>query len=605
MKSAVRPRLWLAALALAVPVMFPVESAAGASRVALSPLNGTPDASPRTQISFLGVPASEIAHVSVVGSNSGRHGGRLESYESSPGASFLPEHPFTQGERVTASAVIGRHGHSGRVRTRFTIARLSSYRPPATDRPPTARIGTTKSFVSQPALHPPKIAITTNAPQATPGDVFITPTNGLGQSGPMIVNGKGGLVWYRPLPASEVAANLQVESFRGRPVLAWWHGDVPSILGVGFGTDEIYSTAYVPIVSVSGGNGYEVDLHEFQITPEGSAFVTAYSLVDADLSSVGGPREGALQDAILQEIDVATGLVMFEWHAYGHVRLSYSYSHLPRDSAQPWDFFHLNSVSVDPWGDGNLILSSRNTWAAYEIDHLSGTVLWRLGGKHSSFEMGPGTGTAWQHDVRWQPDHTLTIFDNGGVPAEHSQSRVIDERIDWSHRKVTLVGRNVRTPVLLSGSQGDDQILPDGNSFVGWGEAPYFTEFSATGQILYEGHIAPPGQSYRAFRFSWSALPAAPPTMTVTSKGAAATVYASWNGATAVVAWRVLEGASAATLTPVATVPSTGFETSIAVPSAAAHFAVQALGVGGEVLGASQAGTPSPRPLDKPGVRSP
>jgi len=580
-------RAWAVAIAFLATMTLAAGPAAGA--VALSPLSGTPDASPRTQISFLGVPAGEIADVSVVGSRSGRHGGRLEAYVSSPGASFVPARPFAQGERVTARALIRGRGHAEPLSTSFTIARLSGYRPPPSGAPSPAKAGTTQSFASVPTLHPPKVTVTTAAPEASPGDVFLTPTHGLGQSGPMIINGQGAVVWFKPVPTGEVAANLHVASYGGRPVLVWWQGHVPAILGVGFGADEIYSSTYSPIASVSAGNGYQADLHAFHITPQGSAFLTAYSLVDADLSSVGGSHHGALQDAILQEVDVATGLVMFEWHAYGHVALGDSYWHLPHNSAQPWDFFHLNSVSVDPWGDGDFIISSRNTWAEYEINHVSGAILWRIGGRHPSFKMGPGTGTAWQHDVRWQPDHTLTIFDNGAYPGKHSQSRAIRERIDWSSRKVTLIGRDVRIPGVLSGSQGNDQLLSNGNSFVGWGEEPYFTEFGPSGQILFEGHLPSPGESYRAFRFPWSATPAASPAAAVTTGNGTTTVYASWNGATSVSAWRVLGGASAAALTPVATAASTGFETAIAVDGADAYFAVQALGEGGEVLGTSPA----------------
>jgi hypothetical protein len=579
--------------ALLAAVMLFLAPAARAAAVSASPLPGTPDASPDTQISFLGVPVTEISHVSVVGSRTGGHSGRLESYASSPGASFVPTHQFSQGERVTATATVGPKGHSQRVSTTFTVARLSGYTTPATGAPAPAKAGTTQSFVSQPALHPPRIAVTTSSPAAMSGDVFITPTHGLGQSGPMIINGQGGLVWYEPVPTGEVATNLQVESYKGQPVLVWWQGDIPAILGVGFGTDEIYGAAYQHLATVSAGNGYQADLHDFQITPQGSAYLTAYSLVDADLSSGGGSRDGVLQDAILQEIDIPTGLVMFEWHAYGHVALSDSYAHPPYDPAQPWDFFHLNSISLDPWGDGNFIISSRNTWAAYEINHLSGAILWRVGGKRSSFKMGPGTGTAYQHDVRWQPDHTLTVFDNGALPKAHSQSRVIREQIDWAHRKMTLLSRYVRTPALLSGSQGDDQVLPDGNSFVGWGEDPYFTEFSPTGQILFDGHIPSPGQSYRAYRFPWRATPAAPPAVAVKPNGnATVTVYASWNGATDVSAWRVLGGASPSSLSSIATAPAAGFETAIPLPSTAGYYAVQALGVTGQVLGTSLAVQP-------------
>jgi hypothetical protein len=552
-------------------------------------LNGTPDASPQTQISFLGLRSSEIAHVSVVGSRSGRHVGRLAAYATAPGASFLPTRPFIQGERVSASAVVGPKGHVRRVTTRFTVARLSGYRPPRSHGPAPAKPGTVDSFISEPGLHPPKLTLTAAASGATSGDVFITPTHGLGQSGPMIVDAQGRLIWYRPVPTGQVATNLQVQTYKGLPVLVWWQGDLADNLGVGFGTDEIYSSAYTPIASVSAGNGYQADLHDMQITPQGSALITAYSIVNADLSSGGGSRRGTLQDALLQEIDIPTGLVMFEWHAFGHIALNASYSAPPRTSSQPWDVFHVNSVSLDPWGDGNFIVSARNTWAAYELSHTSGAVLWILGGKRSSFRMGPGTGTAWQHDVRWQPDRTLSVFDNGAAPKAHPVSRVIRERIDWRHRKVTLVGRYVRSPGLLAGSQGNFQILPNGNSFVGWGEDPHFTEFGPSGQMLFDGYIPPPGQSYRAYRFPWSATPAAPPAIAVKSSGATATVYASWNGATGVRAWRVLAGASPAALTPVATALISGFETAIPVQRPDANFAVQALGAGGEVLGTSAA----------------
>ena len=301
------------------------------------------------------------------------------------------------------------------------------------------------------------------------------------------------------------------------------------------------NTSYKQIASVGAGNGYQADLHEFQITPQGSAFLTAYSLVSADLSSVGGHRDGILQDAILQEVDIPTGLVMFEWHAWGHVGLADSYGRMPYANL-PWDFFHINSVSLDPWGDGNFIVSARNMWASFEVDHVSGAVLWRLGGRSSSFKMGPGTGTAYQHDVRWQPDRTLTIFDNGAYPSVHKQSRVIRERIDWAHRKVHLVSRYAGG--ITAGSQGNGQFLPNGSVFVGWGEAPYVTEYGPTGQILFSAHIPRPTQSYRAYRFPWQATPASRPALAVKHGSGGTTVYASWNGATGVTAWQLLAGPS-------------------------------------------------------------
>lgn len=562
-------------------------SAPAARALTISPLNGTPDASPHTQISFLGVDAGEIHDVAVVGSRSGSHGGRLRSYASASGASFLPARGFSEGERVSVSALVGSTRHEYRVDSAFTVAHLAHFAFEPMSVPPATRPGTVQEFASAPGLTPPSVRVTTRTQASSDDDVFIAANRGAGQWGPMIFDRAGGLVWFKPMPKGETAMDLQVQSYAGRPVLVWWQGYIPS-LGIGFGTDEIYSSAYEHLASVKAGNGYWADLHDIQITPRGAAFITAYSLVQADLSSVGGSRTGALLDSIVQEVDVKTGLVMFEWHAEGHVALDDSYSRGPISPSVPWDYFHVNSISLDPSDDGDFLISSRNTWAGYEIDGNTGRILWRLGGRHPSFHMGPGTGMAWQHDIRWQPDGTITLFDDGAVPDVHSQSRAIRERIDWAHRTVHLAGREVRAQALLTGSQGNDQALPGGGSFVGWGERPYFTEFDASGRTVFEANIPNPGGSYRAYTYPWAATPASPPSLAATSTGAEASiVYASWNGATGVSGWRVLAGADPAHLSVIASVPRTSFETAIPVHSLQPDFAVQALGASGQTLAIS------------------
>jgi hypothetical protein len=575
------------ALSLAASFAALAVLATSALALTISPLNGTPDASPDTQISFLGAPASQISDVSVVGSRSGHHSGSLRSYASATGASFLPARGFTEGERVTVSATVGARGHGSRVGTNFTVARLVSYPLPPSKTPPPAKAGANQSFVSQPKLQPPSVSIVATPAATTDSDIFLTTDSNDGQNGALILDPSGRLVWFQPATTGNAVEDLQVQSYAGKPVLTYWQGHID--LGVGFGRDLILGANYQPVASVTAGNGYYADLHELKLTAQGSAYLSAYTLVRANLSSVGGSSDGALQDAIVQQVDVKTGLVMFEWHAYGHVALGDSYARSPTDPNRPWDFFHLNSISPDPWGDGNFLISSRNTWTLYEINHQSGSILWRIGGKKSTFHMDAGTGTAYQHDARWQPDHTITVFDNGAVPKAHSQSRAIREQIDFKHRTVKLIGRDVRTPSLLSGSQGDNQVQPNGNVFVGWGEEPYFTEFNAAGQMVLDGHLPAPAQSYRAFRFAWSATPATPPAIALKSEAASTTVYASWNGATGVAAWRVLAGPTPAGLSTVAQAPSSGFETAIGAPSTAPVFAVQALGAGGEVLGSSHA----------------
>ena len=320
--------------------------------------------------------------------------------------------------------------------------------------------------------------------------------------------------------------------------------------------------------------------------PKGSAFITSNTLVHTDLASGGGPREGVLIDSLLQEIDIKTGLVMFEWHAYGHVALSESYSDAHVSSTQPWDWFHLNSISLGP--DGNVLISSRNTSALYDVSLASGRVLWRIGGKNPTFKMGAGTGMAYQHDAPLAArPHDHGVRRRGGAQeALPVKGDPLGDRLDASGR--SLVGRDVRTPPLLTGSQGNDQILPNGDSFVGWGEVPYFTEFSPSGQIVFEGRMPYPAQSYRAFKFPWSATPNDPPAIAVRATGAGPdTVYASWNGATEVNGWRVLAGPDAKHLAVLASAPQSGFETAIALPTGDTHFAVQALDAQGHLLGTS------------------
>jgi hypothetical protein len=553
---------------------------AGASALTVSPLPGTPDASPSTQISYQGVPTRQIRHVAAVGSRSGVHPGVLRTYDSAPGASFVPSRPFLQGERVTVTADVGSGRHTRRVRTSFTIARLASFGSTALPgRPVPAKpiaAGTLQSFVSQPALHPPSVDVLVDSPQSTAGDVLLAPAHGPGQHGPMILDGSGRLLWFQPAPRGDVAMDLQETRYRDEPVLAWWQGRIIAV-GIGLGSDVIYNSSYQQVAQVDAGNGYQADLHELQITPAGAAFLTTYSAVRADLSSAGGPRNGVLLDAIVQEVDIETGLVMFEWHAFGHVPLTDSY--VTPTSRTPWDYVHVNSISLDPAGDGNFIISARNTWAAYEISGHSGAVLWTLGGKRPSLAMGSGTGMAWQHDVRWQPDGTLTVFDDGALPKVHSQSRVVTERVDWAHRKVALVSRYLHSRAIVSGSQGNYQLLADGDSFVGWGEAPYITEFDAGGETLLDLRLPAEVQSYRAYRVSWSGQPSSPPAIAVTgSAEGPSTVYASWNGATAVRYWQILGGQSPGSLRPLTTTARTGFETAVSVNGSYAWLAAEALG---------------------------
>ncbi|HEV3047288.1 MAG TPA: arylsulfotransferase family protein, partial [Solirubrobacteraceae bacterium] len=567
-------------------------SALQAGAVTVSPLAGSRDASPDSQISFLGLPAAALRQVSVVGTQTGSHSGRLEPYSQGDGASFLPARPFAEGERVSVSARVRLGGRTLELSDEFAVAhedRISTT--PRKIVPGVA--GEEQSFHSRPELHPPTVAVTAQSPAVAEGDEFVAPYGGPGQAGPMILEPDGALVWFKPLPTHTEATNLQVQEYEGKPVLTWWQGNI-SEHGFGLGEDVIADQTYTDIAHVRAGNGLQADLHEFQLTPQGTALITAYEPIYCDLAALGGPEDGAVTDSVFQEIDVRTGLVMYEWSSLDHVGLDESYERASTTSdAHPFDFFHLNSIS--PARDGSLLISSRNTWTVYDLDPASGQILWRLGGKHSSFKMGAGTGTAWQHDPRELPDGAISLFDNGDSPKEHSQSRAIVLSLVGAPGTATLVDRLTHTPPLLAESQGSVQALANGDWFVGWGQEPYFSEFGPTGTMLFDAHFPTHDESYRAFRFAWSGTPAHAPAFAFApgAAGQAGTVYASWNGATGVAAWRVLAGSSPASLAQVAQATREGFETAIAVPAATAgpDMAVQALGASGQVLDTSATAT--------------
>ena len=562
-------------------------SALQAGSVTVSPLAGSRDASPQTQVSFLGEPIGDLSAISVVGSQTGAHSGHLAPYSQRDGASFLPSRPFAEGERVTVRARV-QVGHSGRsLVDEFVIAHEDQI----TTTPKSAHPGSAaeiQEFHSRPDLQPPVVTVTAQSPAVAAGDLFVAPYAGPGQAGPMILDPSGGLLWFKPLPTNTSATDLQVQQYLGKAVLTWWQGDV-TVHGFGLGEGVIADDTYTDIAHVRAGNGHQVDLHEFELTPRGTALVTAYDPILCNLSSVGGPSYAGVTDSLFQEIDVATGLVMYEWTSIDHVALAESYEPASRSTtATPYDFFHLNSVNPDP--DGSLMVSSRNTWTVYKLDGRTGQIEWQLGGRHSSFKMGAGTGTAWQHDPRELPDGSISLFDNGSSPKAHSESRGIVVSLGDPPGTATLVTRLTHTPPLLAESQGNVQALANGDWFVGWGQEPYFSEFGSQGQLLFDAHFPTYDESYRDFRFTWTGTPAHAPVFAVQAGGTTGTtVYASWNGATLVTAWRLLAGASSSSLATVAQVPRSGFETPIPIPAGTVgpYVAVQALGAEGQVLGTS------------------
>ena len=446
----------------------------------------------------------------------------------------------------------------------------------------TSRSGT-QVFRSRPDLHPPTVTI--DIPQdatAAPGVVLTDSSAGPSQQGALLIDGHGELVWFFPAPA---ASNVRAQLYRGKPVLTWFEGAIVS--GHGEGHYELFDSSYQEVAQVHANGAYQGDLHEFLLTDAGTALFTCYGQATGALGA-GEASDGAYYYGVVQEVDVATGRLLFEWRSDEHVSFDESYVPRPASPDVTWDYFHINSIDVDPI-DGNLIISSRNAWAAYKLDRSSGEVLWRLGGKLSDFAMGTGACFAFQHDVRRHPDGTLTLFDDqAGPPDEASQSRGLVLRLDESSRTATVLDQYHHSPALLSRALGSMQDLGQGHRFVGWGISSYFTEYDSSGRAVFDGHLVAGTSSYRAFKQPWEGQPAGGgPAIAISAGQGTATVYASWNGATEVEQWSVLGGADAQELSVLGVGRRAGFETAITVPDPPAYLAVEALDNTGAVLGRS------------------
>jgi hypothetical protein len=550
--------------------------------VEVTPGPGTTTADPGTQISFLGVPASKIASVSVTGAHSGTHAGRLRGYSQGDGASFVPARPFSIGEQVTVHAVVDgtKVSFSFGVDTPYPTSAVTQF-PNSTAAPADYH-----SLYTLPGVQVPNLTVTTADRDPGAGDLFTTEGPGPGRYGPMIYAPSGRLIWFDQLARGVVGEDLNVQSFRNARDLTFWEGKVLQ-LGFGEGEDVVMNSQYQTVATVTGGNGLKADLHEFQIAPHDIAYITAYNTIRCNLKAAGGLANAAIIDATIEEIDMKNGLVRWEWHSLDHVGTGESEFSAPNNS-RPWDYFHLNSIDPEPGGE--ILISARNTWAEYQLAAGTGQIQWRLGGTKSSFKLGPGVETAWQHDARMQPDGQITIFDDGSTPPVHSQSRAVRIALDFkTHQARLVLAYTHPNPPLLGASQGNMQTLPDGNTVVDYGGVPALSEYAKNGSLLFDAHLPFDMASYRGYRYQWSAQPHSPPVLAAYDNNTAeeTIVHMSWNGATGVASWELLAGKKPGSLATQAKVVATDFETSSILPKSYAYAAVRALDSSGHVLASS------------------
>lgn len=562
--------------------------------VAVYPVPGTPVASEESEISFRGLNPKKLGKVKVFGSKSGRHGGKRIWHSDRKGVSFVPKKAFTRGEKVFVKTNL-RIYNAKKGDYKFRIGDFygkagsddqiaAPGEPPATD-----------GLNSRPDLKPQEMKFETSNPsQAAPGKYFVAPR----QDGMQIVDNYGRTSWFRPTNyggKGEAVLNFQTQKLKGRPVLTYWKGASSATGFSQVGTYEILNRKYNRIATIRPGNGYRADIHEFDITPRGTALVLAYRGVKKDTSKFGGQVDGKLMDNVVQEIDIKTGRVMWEWHSIGNVPMADAAGDPPEDNTSAWDYFHVNAAKAD--GDSYLI-SGRRPSAVYRISRNKAKIRWTIRGDGqpgSSFKMGEGTSFAYQHDIRRLKGSTFSLFDNGsgrGVPTVNEESSGLIFKIvgKGKNRRVELVKRYEHPTPVVSGSQGSMDPQPNGNVVLGWGSEAQITEFNAAGDVVNDITFNDaPSSSYRAFKDSWNGIPKGRPAIASEATGGGTTVWASWNGSQKVAKWKVLTGPNAGNLSQIAEQSWADLETEIAAPAAQAVIAVQAVDRNGKVIGESAA----------------
>jgi hypothetical protein len=358
---------------------------------------------------------------------------------------------------------------------------------------------------------PPPVSVLTPATNLGNGEIFLTPTGAADTyaNGPEIVDTQGNVVWFHAVPQGQTAADFRPQTYKGNRVLTWWQGT--GLGGLAQGTDYIYDDHYKQIATVQAGNGLSADGHEFLITPWNTALILAYTTATADLTAIGGPANQTVINGVVQEIDVETGKVLFEWNSADHVPFNQSEQPLPASASTPWDWFHINAVNVD--GGNNLLVDARNTWTTYKVNRHTGAIVWQLGGKASSFKLAAAPGQvldnaneifAWQHDPQSLGHDRYTFFDNESTGTKQlPYSRAVTVTLDEKRHVATLVASANQPEGLSAPSQGNAQTTDEGNLFVGWGSLPYVSAFDPAGKLIFNAQYPDGVNSYRAYFLPW------------------------------------------------------------------------------------------------------
>jgi outer membrane protein assembly factor BamB len=262
---------------------------------------------------------------------------------------------------------------------------------------------------------------------------------------------------------------------------------------------------YNVVDSFYTGNGYDTDLHELRILPNGNALIMSYDVKIIDMSKIvpGGQKNAQVTGLIIQEIDPAKN-VIFQWRSWDHFEITDADS--VNLSLGVIDYCHGNALEIDY--DGNIILSSRNMSEITKISRTTGNIIWRLGGKNNQFTfINDPIKFSYQHAIRRTSAGTYTLYDNGNFHVPKF-SRAVEYRLNETNRTCELIWEYRRDPLIYSFAMGYVERLPNGNTSISWGFSNItYTEVTPTGETAYEFSLGNLSYSYRVVKENWFVNP--------------------------------------------------------------------------------------------------
>ncbi|KAI1335625.1 Arylsulfotransferase-domain-containing protein [Xylariaceae sp. FL0016] len=400
----------------------------------------------------------------------------------------------------------------------------------------------------------------------------------------------------------DLVYNTDVQTYKGKDFLTFWAGKY-LVPGRGSGRCYMLNHQYDVAYTVNAINIPEgADLHECLVTADGTMLLTILHDVSYDLTPVGGPPNGTVCESIVQEVDIETGNLVFEWRALDHYSITLSPTQYePSPSKLGWDWFHVNSVQK--LLNGNFLISSWSLGLLSYVNGSGGIVIWTMGSTVSQFTepLNDGATNFKAHTIHFIDDDItqLMMFDNyaaeyqtvGVCKGNCSRGRHLE--IDQKARTAKIMKEYFHPQRLQTFAQGSINILANGNILVGWGYNPAVTEQAPDGTIVFDAQLGvlPVGPDhYRIRKVDWKGYPTWGPAIAATGNGTAKSkVFFSWNGATEVTDWLLTVSDKPSgpwnTTDDSLKVARQGFETEIEVGDSDYYARAAALDHSGKTLG--------------------